>query len=428
MDAQVIVVGGGLSGLIAARALQRRGVDVMVLEAAGRLGGRALSETSTLGSRLDLGGQWIGHDHHRLAALVDELGATRYPMTTGPLPAIVSGGRRLSLASPTVLTAVAALAGVEALGRVGRSERWNATTLESWLSKVPGRTARRLLEVIALISWTVDLDRFSVHAMVRMIRSQGGLTTALATRGGAQDELVVEGIGTLVDRLADELGPRVRTGCRVVELVRDQGGVTVRTDTDELRAAKVIVTVPPPMAARITHGPELPADRTELEATTYMGSVYKAVAVYERPFWRDRGRGEFLLLDGPGSAVFDTTAPDGPGHLCFLVGGPQARELDALDADARRAAMLAPLEPLLGAQLLTPAGWHEKFWHTDEFAGGGYFAAPEPGTTAGLPPMSSVPVGHVHWAGSETAADHPGYLDGAIESGERAAAEVSTTL
>src|SRR5262245_41260489 len=82
MDTTVVVVGAGLSGLTAARELHRHDVDVIVLEAADRLGGRAMSETSALGSRLDLGGQWIGHDHHRIKALAAEQGATEYAMHT----------------------------------------------------------------------------------------------------------------------------------------------------------------------------------------------------------------------------------------------------------------------------------------------------------------------------------------------------------
>ena len=74
---RVAVIGAGMAGLIAARELQRRGIDVVVLESASRPGGRMLAETTALGSRVDLGGQWIGHGHHRFEALAAELGTAR---------------------------------------------------------------------------------------------------------------------------------------------------------------------------------------------------------------------------------------------------------------------------------------------------------------------------------------------------------------
>ncbi|MYR78587.1 putative ATP-grasp-modified RiPP [Streptomyces sp. SID5466] len=139
-------------------------------------------------------------------------------------------------------------------------------------------------------------------------------------------------------------------------------------------------------------------------------------------------RAEFLILDSPGRAVFDTTAPSGPGHLCTLVAGPEARALDGLDAGSRRQALLAPLVPHLGPDVLKPTGWHEKAWHRDEHAGGGYIVLPEPGTAEGIMPLSHAPLGNVHWAGSETADEHPGYLEGAIASGLRAAREIIDAL
>ena len=429
-DASVVVVGAGLAGLTAASELRRHGIDVLVLEAADRPGGRAFAETSPPGSRLDLGGQWLGHDHHRVAALAAELGVTPFPMETSALalPSVIDGTRRVSLLSPSLLVASLVLLGVGALSQVGTPRRWNSATVDSWLQRVPGRTARRLLEVIASISWTADLDRFSVHAMAEMIRSQGGLRTILSTKGGAQEFLLIEGAGALVDGLVAELGDRVVTGRPVVAISREEGGVTLRTAAGDVRADRVVVTVPPPMAARIAHDPPLPPDRAELEQGTYMGSVYKAIAVYERPFWRSRPGRECIVLSKPGCAVFDTTAPGGPGHLCVLVGGPEARELDRLDVAARRDAILGPLSSHLGPEVTTPTSWHEKSWHQDEFAGGGYVALPKPGFFGGLATMSARPVGNVHWAGSETAAHHPGYLDGAVESGQRVALEVRRTL
>jgi monoamine oxidase len=426
-DSTVVVVGAGLSGLTAARELHRRGVDVIVLEAADRAGGRVLGQTSALGSRFDLGGQWIGHDHHRVMELAGELGLTTFPMHTGTLPTVVEGPRKVSAVGPSMLVAALALAGFGVLARVGTPAKWNALTLDRWLRRVPGRTARRLLEVVALISWTGDLDRLSVRAAADMIRHQGGLLTILGTSGGAQESLLVESAGALVERLAAELGPRVRTSQRVTSIARGDR-VLVRTTSDDVHADKVIVTVPPPVAARIAFDPELPANHIALQRNTYMGSVYKAVAVYHQPFWRDGGGGEFLVLGNPGSAVFDTTAPGGPGHLCVLVGGPDARELSALDAAARREAVLAPLVAHIGPEVLQPVDWREKSWHSDEFVEGGYVALPKPGTTEGFVPMPCQPAGDIHWGGSETASEHPGYLDGAIEAGRRAAAEVIAAL
>ncbi|MCW5891041.1 MAG: FAD-dependent oxidoreductase [bacterium] len=419
----VAIVGAGLSGLIAARELQRRDVAFLVLEAADRTGGRAMSATTALGSRVDLGGQWIGHDHHRIAALAAELGATPFRMHTKGVPTLLDDERRVSLASPSMLLAVIALVGVEALTRLPTPRRRRNTTVASLLKKVPGVTARRLLGVLADVSWTADLDKMTVDSMVNMIRRQGGLRTMLSTAGGAQDTLVEESIGSLTDHLASEVGPRIRTGRRVTAIVQDDAGVTVATTDGEVRASKVIVTVPPPLARRIRFDPPLPMALTALQETTYMGSVFKGIAVYEAPFWRERGGGEFIVLDAPGRAVFDSGAPGGPGHLVILVGGPTARLLDDLDPAKRRAMLLDDLVPHVGREVLEPASWHEKSWHLDENAGGGYLALAGPGSPAELP-FPHAPIDHIHWAGTETAHDHPGYLDGAIEAGLRATGEI----
>ncbi|WGX96730.1 NAD(P)/FAD-dependent oxidoreductase [Nocardioides sp. L-11A] len=422
----IVIVGAGLSGLVAARELVRSEQDVVVLEAADRPGGRVLAETSALGSRLDLGGTWIGHDHHRVAALADELGPTRFAMHTGTLPLLTDGDRQLSPVAPALLPALVALAALAVAGRA-RPGGPTARTGADALGRVPGRRARRLLEVLVQVSWTTDPERLSLTAMTELVHRQGGLRTMLATRGGAQDTLLVDGIGSLVETLAAELGDRVRLGCRVTRIARGPDGIALDTPAGRQRARAVVVTAPPPTAARITHDPPLPAERSALEAGTEMGVVHKAVAVYERPFWRARRGGELILLGHPGGAVFDTSPPDGPGHLTFLAGGSAARALDALGPDRRRSAILDALAPHLGDEVRRPAGWHEKSWHLDEHAGGGYVALPRADSTLAWP-MTTAPIDGVHWAGSESATEHPGYLDGAIESGLRAAGEVLSSI
>lgn len=428
-DFDVVVVGAGISGLVAARALARAGLDVVVLESADRPGGRMLAETSLLGSRLDLGGQWLGHGHHRFEALAAELGATVFPMHTPRRPAVVVGEADLSMAAPAALVAQSVLVLWEVRSRLGPPPRWRSVTVADWLCRVPNRRARRLLEVLVSVASTADLDRVSMHAFAALVRHQGGLAAMLATKGGAQESLLVEGAATLPERLADELGERVRLRSRVTRIDRDDDGATVHTADGAVRARKVVVTVPPPVAARIDHTPPLPAARRSLESNTVMGTVHKAIAVYDDPFWRtSRRTAEVVLLDEPGCAVFDSSPPDGPGHLCFLLAGPEARALDALDPVARRTALLAPLARRFGDRILDPADWHDKSWHLDVHAGGGYLALPLAGTDDGYLPVAADPVGPVHWGGTETASEHAGYIEGAIESGERVAAEVVAAL
>lgn len=424
-DFDVAVVGAGISGLVAARALVRAGLDVVVLESADRAGGRMLAETSVLGSRLDLGGQWLGRDHHRFEALAAEAGATVFAMHTPKRPALVVGDADLSMAGPAALVAQGVLVLWEVRARLGAPERWRTLTVADWLRRVPNRRARRILEVLVSVASTADLDRLSMYAFASLIRHQGGLATMLATRGGAQESLLVEGAASLPEWVAGELGERVRLAARVNRIERDDDGATVHTASGAIRAGRVIVTVPPPVAARIEHDPPLPDARRALEQGTVMGTVHKAIAVYDEPFWRtSRRTAEVVLLDEPGCAVFDSSPPGGPGHLCFLLAGPEARALDDLDPAVRRTRLLAPLARRFGDRVLEPSGWHEKSWHLDEHAGGGYLALPLAGTDAGHLPVAADPIGPLHFGGAETAAEHAGYIEGAIEAGERVAAEV----
>jgi len=424
----VAIVGAGMSGLIAARDLQRQGIDVLVIEAADRVGGRTLAETSALGSRLDLGGQWIGHGHHRFEQLADELDLTRFQMHTPKAPAIIDGTRAVSVTSPSILLANAALVVAEVLSRLPVTRRWNSVTLESWLHRIPSDRARRLLGVLVETTSCAEPEQLSVQAFLELIRYQGGLQTMMKTRGGAQDSLVAEGAGALAERLAAQLGERVRTDCRVNGIRQSHAGVVLDTSAGVVTAQRVIVAVPPPMTTGITFEPPLPPERITLQRNTFMGTVYKAIAVYDAPFWRARGDAECVLLGEPNVAVFDTSPPAGPGHLCMLVGGPQARALDDLDVDSRRGLLLRQLAPYLGDAIEWPASWHEKAWHLDVFAGGGYTALPVPGTSEGFYPMAAMPTGRIHWAGTETASEHAGYIEGAIEAGNRAAREAAKTI
>lgn len=429
--AQVLVIGAGLSGLTAASELHRQGIDVIVLEASSNVGGRVSSATTSLGSHLDLGGQWIGHGHHRITALVNKAGGTTYQTFSRGLPRIVREGRPVSPFSPSVFFATVYLIFLELASRIYVPQSWITVSVDQAIATfVPLEVSRQLLRLLVAVSSTAELSLFSIYSYAKSIPLSGGLWTMLQTQGGAQDRLVVESMGITTSMLANELPQKVLTNMPVTNVSQNQGNeVIVRTTSGEqFYAEKAIITVPPPMLKNITFSPQLPPERIALQENTRMGVVYKALAVFEQPFWREGLGGEFLVLDDPACGVFDSSSPGGPGHLCFLVAGTPARQLDTLDTNVRREMLLSRLVPYLGRRALHPVDWHEKAWHLDEFCGGGYLGYPVVGTSDGLLPMPHEPIGNLHWAGTETAQEHPGYLEGAIQSGERVAHEVASTL
>ncbi|ORA31189.1 flavin monoamine oxidase family protein [Mycobacterium aquaticum] len=427
-DVDVVVVGAGFGGLIAARDLRRAGAKVRVLEAADRVGGRAMTVNSAAGTPVDLGGQWIGHDHVKMQALAAEFGMALYPTHTGGRLAIRENGRDISLFSLTTVAAAAALVRLAVVAPFGVGMR-DDRLFSDWLATVSPRRARRVVDIVMGELTSNDPDALSVAAIAASIRSGGGLRTMVTDAGGAQEALLSCGAGGLAAAVAEDLDDAVMLNCRVREIVRDDEGVVVRTTSgDSVRARHVVVAVAPPVAASITHSPALPASRDRAQRETFMGTIYKAVAVYESPFWRAAGlRGQFLDLDGPVSSAFDISPPGGPGHVCVLMPGGHARALSALDEDTRRETILGGLAANLGEAARSPLSFHEKSWHDDEFVLGGYNAFPRPGALAVLD-GAFAPVGRVHWAGTESSPDYSGYFEGAVRSGERVAREVVAML
>jgi monoamine oxidase len=157
-----------------------------------------------------------------------------------------------------------------------------------------------------------------------------------------------------------------------------------------------------------------------------MGSITKLVVVHAEPFWRRDGvSGEGIGLTGPVPAAFDVPHPDGPGHLCVLVAGRAAQRLAELAPPRRRAAVLRELARWFGPAAAEPTEWWEKSWPDEPHVRGGYSAYSPPGVLTSAGPALRTPVGRIHWAGTGTATAWVGHIDGAVESGDRAAAEVT---
>ena len=304
-------------------------------------------------------------------------------------------------------------------------------TLETWkLRHLRSAGARLFVDAITRAVLTSEPRDVSFLFFLSYLRWGNGLERLISIKGGAQQERFVGGAQQISERLADALAPRVVLSAPVRTIEQDAGGVTVRGDAGAYRARYAIVAVPPLLAGRIHYAAALPDRRDQLTARLPMGSVIKYVAVYERPFWREAGfSGEVFSDTGITVTTFDDTSHDGsqPALLTFS-DGAAARQWSARTPAERRAAVLAEFVRFFGPRAERPVAFAEKNWNDDPWSRGCYVGVAGPGTLTAFGEALREPCGRIHWSGTETATEWMGYLDGAIQSGQRAAAEVSARL
>ena len=207
--------------------------------------------------------------------------------------------------------------------------------------------------------------------------------------------------------------------------------MTVESDRVTVRARRAIVTILPALTAAIDFSPALPGPRAQLIQRMPHGTLIKAEALYDRPFWRDSGlSGQALSDTGPARTTFDNSPPDGrPGVLFGFIGGHDARVWMQRSARARRAAVLENFATYFGDRARRPRSYIEDDSAADEpWIRGCPTAVLPPGVLSDFGPAIRARIGRVHWAGSETSTFWYGYMDGAVRSGERAAREVLAKL
>jgi monoamine oxidase len=449
MDFDAAVIGAGFAGLSAARRLSEAGVSACVLEARDRVGGRVYTRTLDGGPWVDLGGQWVGPTQDHILALIDELGVRTFPTwTTGDNLVHVHGAQkryrgtipRLGLFSllnvgwaQWRLERMSKSVPLDAPWEAPHAAEWDARTLESWLeANLVNVTARKLFEAgLETVYAASARDMSLLHALF-YIHSGKDLDTLFGTEGGAQATRVSGGMQQVAERLAnlieDKVELRLRSPVRRIEHEGD--GVVVHHDGGSVRARRAVVAIPPKLAASLAFDPPLEGRRAELVKKMPMGAVIKCTAIYERPFWRDRGLSGMSLSDvGPVHIAFDNSPPEGrPGVLMGFVEADHARTLGKLSEAERRDAAVTCFARCYGDGALHPIAYADHVWEHDEWAGGCYGAFMPPGVWTSLGPSIREPAGPIHWAGAETAAVWNGYIDGAISSGIRAADEVVRAL
>ena len=110
--------------------------------------------------------------------------------------------------------------------------------------------------------------------------------------------------------------------------------------------------------------------------------------------------------------------------MCVITEGPAARRLSNLNEAERKAVVIGELVDRFGNKAKAPLEYHEQNWTVDRYSGGGMIGHAPTGVLTEYGYTLRQPCGRVHWAGTESSAIMCGWIDGAVRSGERAAAEV----
>jgi monoamine oxidase len=461
--ADVVVVGAGFAGLTAARNVARAGRSVIVVEARDRVGGRVWNHDLGGGHVSERGGTFVGPTQGHLMSLATDLGIGTFNTFDTGQDVYVNGGNRMTYSDtgptgtappdPTVLAELTAIVAqldqmattvpVDAPWEAPSARDWETYTLERWVKENSASSSFQALVPLATRPiFGAEPRELSLLFVLFYIAASGDeqnpgtFERNFDTRGGAQQTRFVGGSQLIALKIASQLGG-TGTGGPVVlsspvrRIVQGSGGVTVYSDRVTVSAKQVVVAIPPALAARIDYEPILPFERDQLMQRYGQGTMTKVAAVYNTPFWRGNGlNGTAVDTGGPVSATFDDSPPEatassGPGVIFGFVGGDNARSYNAMSPSARQSAVLGQFQNFFQSQqALSPSAYFETGWSGEAWTRGCPVGIPSNGTLLAYGPWIRQAIGRIHWAGTETSTYWNGYMDGAVRSGERAAAEV----
>ncbi len=435
MGPTVLIAGAGLAGLAAARSLEQRGATVTIVEARDRVGGRVWTIRDGLAHRqhAEAGADLIDGNQSHLIQLSTELGLERARILRDGFGYVTSRGRWSQSIQQPPGAAGKMMARLFALARdYGLAEhRWDGAigrtlarqSVADWLEahhasaavKARFRAFRGLfladpedLSLIALVDFFSEFAEDDEPGQGEMFRLTGGndrLATEMARRLRGKVLL-----GTVLRRVRDRRG-------KIRATVESASGVA------EIAADYLVVALPASTARDVIFDPALPDAQHRAISRLKYGAATRLLLQFERRFWQKRGRPNAFGTDQDTGAFWDGNEQQtGAAILSLLAGGSASRALQARLASGGPAAVVDELRwlgrpaPLLASRSIV--------WEDDLWARGGY-AYFDPAFDPLWRDWLARPHGRILFAGEHTSLRWQGYMNGAIESGLRAAAEIA---
>ena len=397
------------------------------------------------------GATFAGPTQDHILALAKEVGVGTFPTYDTGDNVYLNQGTRLTYPSegptgtapldPTILaemTATVALLDqmstevpVDQPWKASKAAEYDSQTLDTWIRDHTATDRfRHLIPAVTRPVFGAEPRELSLLFVLFYIAASGNESTPgtfernFNTKDGAQMYRFEGGSQKIAQLVAAKLNVKLNTVAR--RIVQNAHGVRVECDNLTVRGQHVIVAIPPTLAGRIDYSPVLPAGRDQLTQRLGQGTLTKVTAVYDTPFWRAKGlTGTAVNADGLVNATFDDSPEGGsPGVLFGFVGGDSARAYEALSPAAGRAQVLSEFVTLFGPEAANPKAFYDTRWTNEPFTRGCPVAIAGPGTLLAYGDRVRAPQGRIHFAGTETSTFWNGYMDGAVRSGERAAAEV----
>ncbi len=440
----VVVVGAGLAGLTAAKSAKDAGHSILLLEARGRVGGRTYDISIGSGAVIEMGGEWTGPGQTNVQALAHKFGVKTFESYAAGNNLYYRDGRLAKYSSdipPAQPTALVELEQViEDLNAMTKgfpgATPWNSPeaaaydvqSVGSWIAARNMSDEASFLTALAIRGiYGEEAAQVSLVDLLGEIWGVGGdFNTAI---GAAQSTRFVGGPQQLSKAISNELGTSVKLNSPV-DLIKRGKTPTVHTASTAYRAKQIIVTAPKSVTAAIRFTPELPPAYLQYFQRQPSGATVKVQVLYDTPFWRASGLSGSVVSDtGPVEIVYDNSPPSGtPGVLVGFAEGNEGRSLFALDADERKAAVVSNLVRYFGPKAAKPIQYYDLVWAHEVYSGGAYGSFNPPGVITALGKDVSAPIDNLRFAGADYSAIWPGYMEGAIISGQGAAAQVIAAL
>jgi monoamine oxidase len=436
--ASVLVAGAGLAGLSAARDLTAMGADVTVVDARDRVGGRVWTIRDGFAERqhAEAGGDMIDEEQREIRELAGELGLKLTRILRGGFAYVrADGSGKPKIVERDASHGWARLSKeLDSVVRPYRlaEQRWDSPitaglarqSAASWLDRVKADAELRATATALRGFFLADPDELSLIALIDQFAADDGAAPGPLYRiDGGNDRLATA--------LAAPLGDRLHLNTDVVAISHRGRNVRVSIKNgralSQLNCDYAVIALPATTLRRIPFMPSLPAQQHDAIANLKYGRATKTLLQFSKRFWRVPGRLRAFGSPLPFGAVWDGNEEQrgAPGILALLAGGGASDATQSIAAKEGAQGLAQALD-WLGSSGAGLGASRQIVWEHDPLARGGY-AYFDPAYDPSLRAWLARPCGRLFFAGEHTSIKWQGYMNGAVESGRRAAAEIAAT-